>query len=277
VSQPLSRVRIPDLIRKKKRREKITTLTAYDATMARILDRAGIDILLVGDSLGTVIMGSAGTIPVTLEAMIHHTRAVANGTSRALVVADLPFLTYQVSMQQAVTNAGRLIQEGGAAAVKLEGGEAVADRVHRLSEIGVAVMGHIGLTPQSEHRLGGYRIVGKTEQEAERLFRDARMLEQAGAFALVLECVPSEVAASITDELKIPTIGIGAGPYCDGQVLVSYDAFGLFDEFQPSFVKRYAHLADEMAAAAKQYIADVQEGRFPAAEHSVSVVRDKAQ
>ena len=275
--QPLSRVRVPDLIRKKKRREKIATLTAYDATMARILDRAGVDILLVGDSLGTVILGHTSTIPVTLDAMIHHTRAVANGTSRALLVADLPFLTYQVSLEEAVRNAGRLIQEGGAAAVKLEGGEAVVDRVQRLSEIGIAVMGHIGLTPQSEHRLGGYRMVGKTEQEAQRLMRDARMLEQAGAFALVLECIPAEVAATITDELKIPTIGIGAGPYCDGQVLVSYDAFGLFDEFQPSFVKRYAQMAEEMEAAARRYIADVQEGRFPAAEHTVDKISEKAQ
>lgn len=265
------------MIRKKKLREKITSLTAYDATMARILDRAGIDILLVGDSLGTVILGYPSTIPVTLEAMIHHTRAVSKGASRALVVADLPFLTYQVSMEDAVRNAGRLIQEGGAAAVKLEGGEIVADRVHRLSEIGIAVMGHIGLTPQSEHRLGGYRVVGKTEPEAGRLLSDARLLEQAGAFAIVLECIPSEVAAAITEELKIPTIGIGAGPYCDGQVLVSYDAFGLFDEFQPSFVKRYAHMAGEMSAAARQYITDVQEGRFPAAEHSVSVASEKTR
>lgn len=272
-----SRIRIPDLIRKKKRREKIATLTAYDATMARILDRAGVDILLVGDSLGTVILGHPSTIPVTLDAMIHHTRAVVNGTSRALVVADLPFLTYQVSLEEAVRNAGRLIQEGGAAAVKLEGGEPVVDRVHRLSEIGIAMMGHIGLTPQSEHRLGGYRMVGKTEMEAQRLVRDARMLEQAGAFAVVLECMPANVAATITDELAIPTIGIGAGPYCDGQVLVSYDAFGLFDEFQPSFVKRYANLGEEMTAAARQYIADVQEGRFPAAEHVADKLSKKAQ
>ena len=271
-----SRVRIPDLIRKKERHEKIATLTAYDATMARILDRAGVDILLVGDSLGTVILGHTSTIPVTLDAMIHHTRAVANGTSRALIVADLPFLTYQVSLEEAVRNAGRLIQEGGAAAVKLEGGEAVIDRVQRLSEIGIAVMGHIGLTPQSEHRLGGYRAVGKTEQEAQRLLREARMLEQAGAFAIVLECMPADVAAGITEELKIPTIGIGAGPYCDGQVLVSYDAFGLFDEFQPKFVKRYANLAEQMTAAAKQYITDVQEGRFPAAEHSIDTISEKA-
>ena len=272
-----NRVRIPDLIRKKARGEKIATLTAYDATMARVLDRAGIDILLVGDSLGTVILGYETTIPVTLEAMIHHSRAVTNGASRALVVADMPFLTYQISVEETVRNAGRLIQEGGAAAVKLEGGEPVADRVHRLNEIGIAVMGHIGLTPQSVHRLGGHRMVGKTAAEAARLVQDARLLEQAGAFAIVLECVPPEVAATITADLKIPTIGIGAGPYCDGQVLVSYDAFGLFDEFRPSFVKRYANLADEMSAAAKHYIADVREGRFPAAEHGVDAISDKAR
>ena len=252
-------------------------LTAYDATMARILDAAGIDVLLVGDSLGTVILGYGSTIPVTLDAMIHHTRAVANGAPRALVIADLPFLTYQVSLEDAVRNAGRLIQEGGAAAVKLEGGEAVADRVLRLSEIGIAVMGHIGLTPQSEHRLGGYRVVGKTEQEAARLSREARILEQAGAFAVVLECVPFDVAASITAELKIPTIGIGAGPDCDGQVLVSYDALGLFDQFQPSFVKRYANLAEQVAAATKQYISDVQEGRFPSAANPAGLTSEKTQ
>ena len=272
-----SRVRVPDLIRKKNRSEKIAVLTSYDATMARILDQAGIDVLLVGDSLGTVVMGHASTIPVTLDAMIHHTRAVANGAARALIVADLPFLTYQVSLEEAVRNAGRLVQEGGAAAVKLEGGEAVVDRVHRLSEIGIAVMGHIGLTPQSEHRLGGYRVVGRSQEESHRLLQEARILEQAGAFAVVLECMPAEVAAAITSELKIPTIGIGAGPYCDGQVLVSYDAFGLFDQFQPSFVKRYAKLAEQMAAGARQYIDEVREGRFPAAEHTVRAVSEKTR
>jgi 3-methyl-2-oxobutanoate hydroxymethyltransferase len=277
VPHPPQRIRVRDLIQRKTRGEKITVLTAYDATMARLLDRAGIDVLLVGDSLGTVILGHETTIPVTLEAMIHHTRAVARGASRALVVGDLPFLTYQVSVSEAVRNAGRLIQEGGAAAVKLEGGEAIADRVHRLNEIGIPVMGHIGLTPQSVHRLGGYRVVGKTEEEARRLYEDARILEQAGAFAIVLECVPPEVGASITAELKIPTIGIGAGPYCDGQVLVSYDAFGLFDEFLPRFVKRYANLGEQITTAARSYIEDVREGRFPAAEHRVDAISDKAR
>ncbi|HJT88983.1 MAG TPA: 3-methyl-2-oxobutanoate hydroxymethyltransferase [Bryobacteraceae bacterium] len=264
-----SPVRITDLIRRKAQGRKIAMLTAYDASMARLLDRAGIDVLLVGDSLGTVILGYDSTIPVTLEAVIHHTRAVRNGASRSLVVADMPFLTYQVSLEEALRNAGRLLQEGGAAAVKLEGGVTVADRVHRLTEIGIPVMGHIGLTPQSVHRLGGHRLVGKTQEEAEQLFHDARILEQAGAFAVVLECIPADIAGSITAELKIPTIGIGAGPYCDGQVLVSYDAFGLFQEFQPSFVKQYANLGEQLGAAARQYIEEVQEGRFPSAEHSL--------
>jgi 3-methyl-2-oxobutanoate hydroxymethyltransferase len=238
-------------------------LTAYDATMARLLDRAGIDVLLVGDSLGTVIMGCDTTLPVTLEAVIHHSRAVSNGARRALVVADMPFLTYQVEVSEAVRNAGRLLQEGGAAAVKLEGGVAIADTVRRLVSLGIPVMGHVGLTPQSVHQLGGFRAVGKTQAEADRVMEDARALQEAGAFAVVLESMPDGVAQGITRELTIPTIGIGAGPACDGQVLVSYDAFGLFEP-APKFVKQYARMGEEMVAAAKEYIADVREGRFPA-------------
>lgn len=256
-------VRVPHLLARKQRGEKITMLTAYDATMARLLDRAGIDVLLVGDSLGTVIMGYDTTLPVTLDAVIHHARAVSNGARRALVVADMPFLTYQVDLSEAVRNAGRLLQEGGAAAVKLEGGVAVAETVRRLVSLGIPVMGHVGLTPQSVHQLGGFRAVGKTQTEADTVMMDAQALEQAGAFAVVLESMPHEVAEAVTRQLTIPTIGIGAGPACDGQVLVSYDAFGLFDTFVPSFVKQYARLGDEMVAAAKQYIADVREGRFP--------------
>lgn len=243
-------------------------LAAYDATMARLLDRAGIDVLLVGDSLGTVILGCDTTLPVTLEAILHHTRAVRNGTARALVVADMPFLTYQVSAAEALRNAGRLLQEGGAAAVKLEGGAAIAETVERLVAIGIPVMGHVGLTPQSVHQLGGFRSFGKRPEEAEKVAQDARRLERAGAFAVVLESVPSALAAAVTAELKIPTIGIGAGPDCDGQVLVSYDAFGLFDTFVPKFVKQYAKLGDAVTQAAKEYIADVQGGRFPGPEHS---------
>ena len=256
-------VRIPDLARLKARGRKITMLTAYDATMARLLDGAGIDVLLVGDSLGMVVMGHANTIPVTLEAMIHHTAAVARGARRALVVADLPFLTYQVTPAEALRNAGRLLQEGGAAAVKLEGGRPVAATVQRLVEAGIPVMGHVGLTPQAVHQLGGFRLVGKTEKEADELAAAAAALEEAGAFAIVLECMPDEVAARITAERRIPTIGIGAGPHCSGQVLVSYDALGLYEGAVPSFVKRYANLAEQVDKAAKDYIADVQEGRYP--------------
>jgi 3-methyl-2-oxobutanoate hydroxymethyltransferase len=262
-------IQVPDLLDRKLRGQKIAMLTAYDATMARLMDRAEIDVLLVGDSLGMVVMGSASTLGVTLDMMVHHTRAVVNGTVRALVVADMPFLTYQVSVEEAVRNAGRLVQEGGAGAVKLEGGLGVVEVVRRLVEIGIPVMGHVGLTPQSVRRLGGYRAVGRTVDEAERVRQDARALEEAGAFAVVLEAIPAALAREITEELRIPTIGIGAGPNCDGQVLVSYDAFGMFDTFVPRFVKRYADVGSTIVQATKDYISDVREGRFPAAEHSV--------
>jgi 3-methyl-2-oxobutanoate hydroxymethyltransferase len=258
-------IRIPDLADMKRRGRKITMLTAYDATMARLLDRTGIDAILVGDSLGMVVLGYETTLPVTLDAMVHHTRAVAKGARRALVIADMPFLSYQVSLPEAVRNAGRLMQEGGAAAVKLEGGRAVADVVGRLVEIGIPVMGHVGLTPQSVHQFGGFRRVGKSSQEAENVMEGARILQQAGAFAVVLESIPDEVARAITQELAIPTIGIGAGPHCDGQVLVSYDAFGLYDEFTPPFVKRYAELGKAIVKATNEYVSDVRDGRFPAA------------
>jgi 3-methyl-2-oxobutanoate hydroxymethyltransferase len=276
MSQDAPRVRIPDLLRKKRLGQKITMLTAYDATMARLLDAAGIDALLVCDSLGMVIEGNETTIPVTMDAMVHHTRAVSRGAKRALVVADMPFLSYQVTTAEAVRNAGRLLQEGGAAAVKLEGGLAVAPTVELIVEAGIPVMGHIGLTPQSVHQLGGYHTVGKTEREADRLMRDAEALEAAGAFAVVLECIPAETAAEITARLQIPTIGIGAGVHCDGQVLVSYDAFGIFDA-TAKFVKRYANLGEQMAAATAEYIADVEQERFPAAEHSFGAAAKKSR
>jgi 3-methyl-2-oxobutanoate hydroxymethyltransferase len=262
-------IQVPDLLDRKIRGQKIAMLTAYDATMARLMDRAEIDVLLVGDSLGMVVMGSSSTLGVTLDMMVHHTRAVVNGTVRALVVTDMPFLTYQVSVEEAVRNAGRLVQDGGAGAVKLEGGLAVVEVVRRLVDIGIPVMGHVGLTPQSVRRLGGYRAVGKTVDEADRVRQDARALEEAGAFAVVLEAIPAELAREITEELRIPTIGIGAGPHCDGQVLVSYDAFGMFDTFVPRFVKRYADVGSTIVQATKDYISDVREGRFPAEEHSV--------
>ncbi len=268
MSRTPQRVRIPDLHRKKKLGQKITMLTAYDATMARLLDRAGVDMLLVGDSLGMVILGHDTTVPVTLDAMVHHARAVSRGAERAFVVADMPFLTWQASHADAIHNAGRLMQDGGVSSVKIEGGLHAADTVRRLVEIGIPVMAHIGLVPQAVHQLGGYRMAGRTQDEADRLVEDALALEQAGAFGIVLECIPAEVAAAVTAKLAIPTIGIGAGPHCDGQVLVSYDAFGLYDEIAPKFVKQYARLGDEMVAAAKRYIAEVERGEFPDPEHS---------
>jgi 3-methyl-2-oxobutanoate hydroxymethyltransferase len=216
-----------------------------------------------------VIEGHDTTIPVTLEAMLHHTRAVTRVTRRAFVVADLPFLTYEVTVAEAVRNAGLLIQKGGAAAVKLEGGRAVVEAVERMVEAGIPVMGHLGLMPQHVHELSGFRMQAKAERDAARLREDARMLEQAGAFAVVLESIPDEVAKDVTEELSIPTIGIGAGPYCDGQVLVSYDAFGLNDESVPPFAKQYAHLGELMVEAAREYAAEVREGRFPSLHRRV--------
>ena len=262
-------VRLPDLEAKKRRGEKIAMLTAYDYTMARLLDRAGIDIVLVGDSLGMVVLGYETTLPVTLDAMVHHTRAVSRGVQRALVVADMPFLTYQVSVEEALHNAGRLIQEGGAAAVKLEGGGASVEATARLVEAGIPVMGHLGLLPQSVHQLGGFRQQAKLEEDAGRLLADAQALEEAGAFALVLESIPSAVAEVATANLKIPTIGIGAGPHCDGQVLVSYDMLGLSQDAVPSFVRRYADLGEQVAAAAQAYAEDVRTCRFPEASPRV--------
>ena len=264
-------IRAPDLKERKRRGEKIAMLTAYDATMARLLDRAGIDVLLVGDSLGMVILGHETTVPVTLEETIHHTRAVSRGTRRALVIADMPFLTYQVSVPEAVRNAGRLIQEGRAAAVKLEGGRAVLEVTERLVDVGIPVMGHLGLLPQSVHQLGGFRRQAADQPSAERLIEDAHNLETAGAFAVVLESIPEEVALAVTRELTIPTIGIGAGPHCDGQVLVSYDALGLFDEFVPPFVKQYAQLGEEIVSAAQAYADDVRASRFPASQRDSSI------
>jgi 3-methyl-2-oxobutanoate hydroxymethyltransferase len=258
------RIRVPDLILMRERHERIVMLTAYDATMARLFDQAEVDILLVGDSLGNVILGLDTTIEVTLDAVIHHTRAVARGANRALIVADMPFLTYQVSSEDALRNAGRLFQ-AGAAAVKLEGGREVADTVRRLTEAGLPVMGHLGLTPQHVHRLGGMRRQATSETAAEDLLQDALALEAAGAFAIVLEAIPNTVAKNVTSKLRIPTIGIGAGPYCDGQVLVSYDILGLYDGIVPPFVKRYAQLGSDIVRAAKTYAEEVRTGLYPEA------------
>jgi 3-methyl-2-oxobutanoate hydroxymethyltransferase len=257
------KVRVPDLAARKRRGEKIAMLTAYDATMARLLDLAGVDVLLVGDSVGMVVLGHDTTIPVTLDAMVHHTAAVTRGASRALVVADMPFLSYQTSVEDAVRNAGRLIQEGGAAAVKLEGGLPALDAVKRLVDVGIPVMGHLGLQPQSVHALGGFVRQATSPAAADTLMADARALENAGAFAVVLESVPADVASGVTASLGIPTIGIGAGPDCDGQVLVSHDMLGLVTGPVPPFVRQYADLARTVDAATRAYIDDVHAGRFP--------------
>lgn len=261
----IKQVRVPDLGLMKQRGQKITVLTAYDATMARLLDRAGVDVILVGDSLGMVVLGFETTLPVTLDMMIHHTAAVSRGANRALVVADMPFLTYQLTTEEAMRNAGRLIKEGGAAAVKIEGGQHMAETAKRLADIGIPVMGHLGLTPQSVHKLGGFRPQARNPEAVTQLMEDAAMLEQAGVFALVLESIPDEVARDVTAHLQIPTIGIGAGPYCDGQVLVSYDVLGLYDGPVPPFVKRYANTAEQIVDGAKEYIDEVRSGRFPPA------------
>jgi 3-methyl-2-oxobutanoate hydroxymethyltransferase len=247
----------------KRRGERIAMLTAYDATMARLFDRAGVDLLLVGDSLGNVILGLDTTIPVTLDAVLHHTRAVARAVTRALVIADMPFLTYQIGAEQAMQNAARLFQEGGAAAVKVEGGRSIARTVQRLTEAGMPVMGHLGLTPQHVHRLGGMRRQACDEDAADELVRDAIALQESGVFALVLEAVPSHVAEAVTSKLTIPTIGIGAGPHCNGQVLVSYDMLGLFDGFTPPFVKQFARIGELIVQAATRYRDEVHEGSFP--------------
>jgi|SRR5579863_2872330 3-methyl-2-oxobutanoate hydroxymethyltransferase len=248
----------PHLKEMKQRGEKIAMLTAYDALMARLLEQAGIDVLLVGDSLGMVLLGYSNTLPVTLDDMVHHTKAVARGARRALVVADMPFLTYQITVAEAIRNAGRLIQEGGANAVKIEGGHAVAETVERLVEVGIPVMGHLGLNPQSVNQLGGFRQQAKSTEGANLLLEDAKALEQAGVFAIVLESIPEDLARKVSAELSVPTIGIGAGPYCDGQVLVVYDALGMTGESAPPFAKRYSQIGEEVVAAAKRYALDVK-------------------
>ena len=246
-------------------------VTAYDYTAARIAAAAGIPIILVGDSLGMVVLGYDSTIPVTMDDMVRHTRMVSRGASDALIVADLPFMAYQVDANEAMRNAGRLMQEGGAHTVKLEGGVAIADTVRRIVDAGAPVMGHIGLTPQSVNALGGYRVQGRTRATARRLLDDALALQDAGAYSVVLECVPSPLARVITERLNIPTIGIGAGPDCDGQVQVFHDMLGLFSDFLPKHARRYATLADDITAAFRQYAADVRSGDFPAESESFTM------
>lgn len=252
----------------KDRGERITMLTAYDATFARLVDRAGVDAILVGDSLGNVIQGQGGTLPVTMEHMIYHCACVARGAKRALLVGDMPFGSYQVSTEEALRNAFRLVKEGNVEAVKIEGGERVVEVVRRLVESGVPVMGHLGLTPQSVNQLGGHRIQGREEAEAERILRDARLLEQAGCFSIVLEGIPQALAARVTKALRIPTIGIGAGPGCDGQVLVIYDLLGMDERFSPRFLKKYEDLSMRIGAAIESFAGEVRSGAFPAPENS---------
>jgi 3-methyl-2-oxobutanoate hydroxymethyltransferase len=262
------KVTVPEIIKMKERGQRITALTAYDYTFSRILDEAELDILLVGDSLGSVIQGHDSTLPVTLEDVIYHTRAVARGRTRGLVVADMPFLSFQISVEEAKRNSGRLVQEAGAEAVKVEGGKDTVETIQGVVRMGIPVMGHIGLTPQSIHRFGGYKVQGKEKQQGEALVQDALAVEKAGAFSIVLEAIPSALAREITRSLKIPTIGIGAGIHCDGQVLVMHDMLGLFDMYSPKFVKRYADLKGSVTQAVKNYIAEVREGKFPDEEHS---------
>jgi 3-methyl-2-oxobutanoate hydroxymethyltransferase len=256
-------VRTTHLREMKRRREPIAMLTSYDAAMARLFDAAGVDVLLVGDSVGMVVLGYASTIPVTLDMMVHHTQAVVRGTQRALVVADMPFLTAQVSAPEAILNAGRLLQQGGATAVKIEGGRSMVDTVRRLVDVGIPVMGHLGLQPQSVNQLGGYRRRAVDGAEADQLLQDATALEDAGAFAIVLEMIPSDVAAAATRLVSVPTIGIGAGPSCDGQVLVAHDMLGLIAGEPPPFARVYTHLAEAIHDAARAYVGDVRAGRFP--------------
>lgn len=260
----------------KTRGDKLAAVTAYDVTFARLLDAAGADILLVGDSLGMVVQGLPNTLPVTLDDMIYHTRAVARGASRAHVVTDLPFLSFQTSPEDALRAAGRLVKEGNAESVKLEGGIRTAEAVRRIVEAGVPVMGHIGLLPQSVHEMGGFKVQGRGAESRRALLADARALEQAGAYALVVEGVPSDVGAEVTASLGIPTIGIGAGPDCDGQVLVCYDLLGMFAGFKPKFVKRFASLGDSIQSATRSYVEEVKSGAFPDAAHSFAPVSTAA-
>ncbi|MCS7045416.1 MAG: 3-methyl-2-oxobutanoate hydroxymethyltransferase [Gemmataceae bacterium] len=257
-------VTVPDFVAAKAQGRRLATLTAYDYTMARLLDAAGVDAILVGDSLGMVVQGHETALPVTLEEMIYHTRLVARGVQRALLISDLPFMSYQVSPQQALASAGRLVKEGGAHAVKVEGGLRCVPAIEAIAAADIPVMGHIGLTPQSVRRLGGFRV----QRDEPKLIADAQAVEAAGAFAIVVECVPSATAEKITAAVKIPTIGIGAGPGCDGQILVSHDLLGLFDDFKPRFAKRYADLGREILKAVETYVREVRDGTFPDADHA---------
>jgi len=265
------RVTINQIKEMKQKGEKITMLTAYDYSTAKIIDEVGIPLILVGDSLGMVVLGYESTIPVTIEEMLHHTKAVVRGTKQTMVVGDMPFMTYHISVEDALRNAARFIQEGGAQAIKLEGGVTVAEKVRRIVDCGIPVMGHIGLTPQSIHQFGGFKVQGKTPEAATRLLKDAQALEEAGVFAIVLETVPAPLAALITQKLSIPTIGIGAGIGCDGQVQVINDILGSFADFVPKHAKQYAKLSNIMSSAIAEYYNEVKAGKFPTDKQSFSM------
>ena len=264
----IKKITIPDIITLKQTGKKITALTAYDYLMAGMLDGAGIDIILVGDSLGMVVAGHSNTLPVSMDQMIYHTNIVSRAVKHALVVGDMPFMSYQASMEQGIENAGRFLKEAGAEAVKIEGGRIVLPLVEKLIQLGIPVMGHLGLLPQSIHKYGSYKLQGKDPEVASQIKEDALMLQNAGCFSIVLEKIPVNLAREISQSLSIPTIGIGAGPHCDGQILVSYDMLGIFDQFKPRFVRRYANLADQMRAAFQNYIKDVRSGTFPTEDES---------
>jgi len=268
------RTTIADIRKMKVKGERFAAITAYDVVTARLVDEAGIPLILVGDSLGMVVLGYDSTIPVRLDDIIHHTRAVVRGSHKALIVADLPFMTYNKSPEQALESAGRCLQEGGAQAVKLEGGQAVAETGARLTSAGIPVMGHLGLTPQSIHQLGGFKAQGKEVARAKELLEDALALQEAGAFAIVLECVPTELSKLITELLAIPTVGIGAGPDCDAEIQVVSDTLGWFSDFVPKHAKQFAKLAEAAAEALGEYVKDVEAGAFPTAKESVSVSDD---
>jgi 3-methyl-2-oxobutanoate hydroxymethyltransferase len=265
------KVTAPGIRAMKEQGKKITMLTAYDAPFARILDQAGVDILLVGDSVGSVVAGYPNTLPVTIDEMIYHTQAVMRGAERTLVVIDMPFMSYQISIEDAKRNAGRMIKESGAEAVKLEGGVNMKETIEAIVAIDIPVMGHIGLTPQSVHQMGGFKVQGKVEEQKQKIMTDAVAVEEAGAFAVVLECIPTELAQEITEQLSIPTIGIGAGVYCDGQVLVIHDLLGLLGDFRPKFVKSYVDLRAVISQAVEEYMKEVQKGTFPTDKHSFHI------
>ena len=268
------KLNIQDIIAMKKNGEKISMLTAYDTSFAGLIDGAGVEMVLVGDSLGMVLLGYDSTIPVTMEEMLHHCRAANRGVKRAVLVGDMPFLSYQVSESEAIANAGRFLKEAGCDAVKLEGGTEVCNTVKAIVRAGIPAMGHIGLTPQTASQLGGYKVQGRDADSARKLLQSARDLEGAGAFSIVLECIPAELSEAITRAVSIPTIGIGAGKHCDGQVLVTHDMVGMFEKFTPSFVKQYANLASQIKEAVAAYHEEVKNGNFPSEEESFNMQLD---